>query len=70
MPKTSVDRCVREISPCRRRSCLSEIYLYITGSCNLNCRHCWIDPGFGPSDKHLPWSDLKQIVEQAMELGC
>jgi len=49
---------------------LRSIYLYLTGSCNLNCRHCWIDPAFeaGPG-KYLPWSDLKGIFEQAKELG-
>jgi len=25
---------------------LSTYYLYITGSCNLACRHCWISPKF------------------------
>jgi len=52
---------------------LSTIYLYITGSCNLNCRHCWIDPvfekeGIAP-DKFLPWEDIKKIVEDARKLG-
>jgi SynChlorMet cassette radical SAM/SPASM protein ScmF len=52
---------------------LSVIYLYITGSCNLNCRHCWIDPvfekdGISP-DKYLPWADIKKIAEDARELG-
>ena len=52
---------------------LSIIYLYITGSCNLNCRHCWIDPVFENNgitpDKYLPWVDLKKIAEEARELG-
>jgi SynChlorMet cassette radical SAM/SPASM protein ScmF len=48
---------------------LTEIYLYVTGACNLNCRHCWIDPEFGTPDQHLPWADLRTIVEQAQELG-
>jgi len=49
---------------------LREIYLYITGSCNLNCRHCWIDPVFsGKIEKYLPWTDLKGIIEQAQEIG-
>lgn len=49
---------------------LREIYLYITGSCNLNCRHCWIDPVFsGKIEKYLPWSDLKGILEEAQDIG-
>ena len=49
---------------------LRTIYLYITGSCNLNCRHCWIEPDFGDrAKKHLPWATLKTIFEQAKEIG-
>ena len=52
---------------------LSVIYLYITGSCNLNCRHCWIDPVFEKGniapDKYLPWAEIKKIAEEARELG-
>ena len=49
---------------------LREIYLYITGSCNLNCRHCWIDPVFnGKVEKYLPWSDLQFIIEEAQDIG-
>ena len=49
---------------------LTEIYLYLTGSCNLKCRHCWIAPSFGTTaGKHLPWCELKKIIEQAMPLG-
>jgi SynChlorMet cassette radical SAM/SPASM protein ScmF len=56
--------------PADRTPPLRSIYLYLTGSCNLNCRHCWIDPAFetGPG-KYLPWSDLKGILEQARDLG-
>jgi SynChlorMet cassette radical SAM/SPASM protein ScmF len=49
---------------------LSEIYLYLAGTCNLRCRHCWIDPGFGTeSQRFLPWSELRKIFVQAQELG-
>ena len=49
---------------------LTEIYLYLTGSCNLKCRHCWIAPSFGTTaGKRLPWCELKKIIEQAMPLG-
>ena len=49
---------------------LAEIYLYLAGTCNLRCRHCWIDPGFGTeSQRFLPWSELRKIFVQAQELG-
>ncbi len=49
---------------------LRTIYWYITGSCNLNCRHCWIDPHFGDDEKrYLPWEKMKPIFIQAKELG-
>jgi len=52
---------------------LSSIYLYITGSCNLNCRHCWIDPVFEKDDiareQFLQWSEIQRIAEEAMDLG-
>ncbi len=25
---------------------LTSLYMYISGSCNLACRHCWIEPDF------------------------
>jgi SynChlorMet cassette radical SAM/SPASM protein ScmF len=49
---------------------LVEMYLYLTGSCNLKCRHCWIAPTYGTTaGTHLPWAELRQIIEQAMPLG-
>jgi len=49
---------------------LQEIYLYLAGTCNLRCRHCWIDPGFGTeSQRFLSWSELRKIIVQAQELG-
>ena len=49
---------------------LSEIYLYLAGTCNLRCRHCWIDPGFGTeAQRFLPWSELRRIFVEARELG-
>jgi SynChlorMet cassette radical SAM/SPASM protein ScmF len=49
---------------------LRMIYLYLTGSCNLSCRHCWIDPEFSTkSTGYLPWAELKPIFLDALELG-
>ncbi len=50
---------------------LRRLYLYLTGSCNLACRHCWIDPRFsksaGTDDMSLEM--IEDIVRQAQELG-
>ena len=55
----------------RRVPPLNTIYFYVTGSCNLRCRHCWIDPVTESqrSTLHLPWRALKPVFEQAKELG-
>jgi SynChlorMet cassette radical SAM/SPASM protein ScmF len=55
----------RRVPPLRR------LYLYLSGSCNLACRHCWIDPRFsksaGADDMALEM--IEDIVRQAQELG-
>ncbi len=28
---------------------LTSLYMYIAGSCNLACRHCWISPTMRPT---------------------
>lgn len=51
---------------------LEYVYFYLTATCNLSCRHCWIDPG-----RHRPGDDgrvldpglLKSVVEQAGPMG-
>jgi SynChlorMet cassette radical SAM/SPASM protein ScmF len=49
---------------------LRRIYLYLSGSCNLACRHCWIDPRAEASaDAHLPLAAIKGIVDEARQLG-
>ena len=51
---------------------LSALYLYISGACNLPCRHCWISPappaGAG-SRLFLGMDHLRSVVEQARPLG-
>ena len=51
---------------------LRSFYLYITASCNLRCRHCWITPEF--SDLPAPGTAvdpkaLKDAVIEAKTLG-
>lgn len=44
--------------------------MYLTGSCNLKCRHCWINPQFEKNaGKYLPWNKLKKIIQEAKEIG-
>jgi SynChlorMet cassette radical SAM/SPASM protein ScmF len=51
---------------------LTSLYLYISGSCNLACRHCWIEPDFRPDAKNgrfLEFEFLKKAVTEAKPLG-
>jgi len=53
----------------KRNFPLSTLYLYLTGSCNLNCRHCWIDPKFRESTKDIGYNEIESIVKEAIPLG-
>jgi len=51
---------------------LVALYFYITGGCNLNCRHCWIDPEYTGETRASAQLDsglFKRIVDQALGLG-
>lgn len=51
---------------------LNQIYFYLTGDCNLRCRHCWISPGFssdGRSRTFLDFDLFRGIIAQAKPLG-
>jgi SynChlorMet cassette radical SAM/SPASM protein ScmF len=52
---------------------LRSFYLYISDTCNLKCRHCWITPTFAggmPSpDEVVDIELLKQAVREAKPLG-
>ncbi len=51
---------------------LATLYFYLTGDCNMACRHCWIAPKFHHSDrseKALPVELFKKIVREAKEIG-
>lgn len=51
---------------------LREIYFYLTGDCNLRCRHCWIEPHFLLADKSSSYLDkslFADIIAQAEPLG-
>ncbi|MDD1730007.1 MAG: SynChlorMet cassette radical SAM/SPASM protein ScmF [Methanospirillum sp.] len=51
---------------------LETLYFYLTGDCNMACRHCWIAPTFENSDRSqmgLPVDLLKKIITEAKEIG-
>ena len=53
---------------------LRQIYFYLTGECNLRCRHCWIAPKCVPEDTSKSQTALsldlfRSILEQAKPLG-
>jgi SynChlorMet cassette radical SAM/SPASM protein ScmF len=48
------------------------LYLYISGACNLRCRHCWMAPTFQiekKSGRHMPMAHVKKAVRQARPMG-
>ncbi|MFH0967042.1 MAG: radical SAM protein [Methanobacteriota archaeon] len=51
---------------------LGTLYFYLTGDCNMACRHCWIAPTFyngDQSEKGLPYDTFVSIITEARELG-
>lgn len=51
---------------------LNTIYFYLTGDCNLACRHCWISPRFqktSVSSQSLDYKLIPSIIAEAKPLG-
>ncbi|MDY6973812.1 MAG: radical SAM protein, partial [Thermodesulfobacteriota bacterium] len=51
---------------------LTSLYLYISGSCNLACRHCWITPAFqeeGNGGRHVKVEYVEKAIREARPLG-
>ncbi len=51
---------------------LRSLYLYISGACNLACRHCWITPGFDPDargGRFISLEHVEKAVREARPLG-
>ena len=51
---------------------LNELYFYLTDTCNLYCRHCWIEPRYCPEEKTISAVDRElftAILDQAEPLG-
>lgn len=41
----------------------------ITGACNLQCRHCWVDGGTAASTSHVPEALLRRIIQEYSAMG-
>lgn len=49
---------------------LAHIYFYLSGACNLRCRHCWIDPrAETQSVPFVPWREWERVFVEAKGLG-
>lgn len=51
---------------------LNTIYFYLTDGCNLNCRHCWINPKFKQDPSKVSFIEpelFRSIIKQGKELG-
>lgn len=50
---------------------LHTIYYYASGSCNLRCRHCWIEPDYSGNAPatYTPFAKLEPVFVKAKELG-
>ena len=51
---------------------LSSHYVYLTGGCNLACRHCWLSPTFQPdggTGGHLDYDLFALAIEEGLPLG-
>ena len=51
---------------------LNSYYVYLTGGCNLACRHCWLSPTFQPdggTGGHLDYDLFALAIEEGIPLG-
>jgi SynChlorMet cassette radical SAM/SPASM protein ScmF len=51
---------------------LNSYYVYLTGGCNLACKHCWIAPSFQPhgdTGGHLDYKLFEMAIEEGLLLG-
>ncbi len=51
---------------------LRTLYVYLTGGCNLACRHCWLTPSFHPdggTGGHLSVELFERALDEAIPLG-
>jgi MoaA/NifB/PqqE/SkfB family radical SAM enzyme len=51
---------------------LNQLYFYLTDTCNLRCRHCWIEPRYvseSATSTNIDPSVFETILDQAKPLG-
>jgi SynChlorMet cassette radical SAM/SPASM protein ScmF len=51
---------------------LNSYYVYLTGGCNLACKHCWIAPSFQPhggTGGHLDYKLFELAIDEGLPLG-
>ncbi|MDD4340395.1 MAG: SynChlorMet cassette radical SAM/SPASM protein ScmF [Syntrophales bacterium] len=51
---------------------LHQLYFYLTGACNLRCRHCWIEPTYIQDSETVPALNpglFRSIIDEALPLG-
>jgi SynChlorMet cassette radical SAM/SPASM protein ScmF len=51
---------------------LNWLYLYISGSCNLACKHCWISPNYiaeGKGGRFVPLELVDKAIHEGLPLG-
>jgi SynChlorMet cassette radical SAM/SPASM protein ScmF len=51
---------------------LTSLYLYVAGSCNLACRHCWITPTYQPEGnggQFIKLEHVRKAIREARPLG-
>lgn len=51
---------------------LNTYYVYLTGGCNLACRHCWLTPKFqqnGDTGGHLEYDLFDLAIREGLPLG-
>ena len=51
---------------------LTSLYMYISGSCNLACRHCWITPTYqagGNGGKYVKVEYVRKAIHEGKPLG-
>ena len=51
---------------------LNSYYVYLTGGCNLACKHCWLEPTFqkdSGTGGHLDYELFALAIEEGLPLG-
>jgi len=46
---------------------LTSLYMYIAGSCNLACRHCWIEPDYQAGNQNGKFLKLEYVEKAILE---